>query len=193
MEVYPKKIHLKDKTSVLVRPLVEEDLDDVVKFFSKIPRSDLLIYKDDVVNTESIESWFTSSKYNKTLQLVTIHEDKIIAKGTLHKEGLYWTNATELKLIVDPGYRGKGLGTQIFNILLYEVIERRFQKVLVRYTPDNNIFLKIINRYGFKPESVLRYYLEEESKVRKDLIVASYNLEDWSRRFEYYGSIFSKK
>ena len=47
---------------------------------------------------------------------------------------------------------------------------------------------------GFKPETILRYYLiDEEKNERRDLVIASYNLEDWTRRFEFYSSLFSGK
>jgi RimJ/RimL family protein N-acetyltransferase len=190
MITYPKELILKDATRVIIRPAEREDLEYLFKFFSKIPRSDLLIYRDDVGKWETIESWFTSPQYRKVLQLIALKESEIVAKGTLHHEGLYWRRAAEIKLIVDPDYRGKGLGSQMFKVLLAEGLLHKFEKIIVRFTTDNKSFIRILDQFGFKPEAVLRCYIKsEESREYKDLVVASYNLEDWERRFELYNSI----
>ncbi len=193
MKDYPKEIVLKDKTKVIIRPISEQDLKVIHRFFSDIPRTDLLIYKDDVSKLESLEDWFTSPNYKKVLELVSLSDKEIIARATLHTEGLYWPHAAEIKLIVHPGFRGRGLGSQMFNLLLYEGLKHHFQKIIVRYIPDNLSFTKILSHYGFNPETVLNCYLFDEiSKEQKDLVIASYDLQNWERRFEFYTSIYGK-
>ena len=193
MNEYPKELELIDKTRVTIRPVEPVDVEGLYKFFSKITRLDLLVYKDDVTKWENVEDWFAASNYGKAFQLVALSKDKIVAKGSLHSEGLYWSLAAELKLIVDPNYRRKGLGSQLFNILLYEGLKRHFEKIIVRYISDNISFTKILNRYGFKPETVLSCYVKDElSSITKDLVIASYDLENWERRFEFYSSIYGR-
>jgi L-amino acid N-acyltransferase YncA len=193
MNEYPKELELIDKTRVTIRPVEPVDVEGLYKFFSKITRLDLLVYKDDVTKWENVEDWFAASNYGKAFQLVALSKDKIVAKGSLHSEGLYWSHAAELKLIVDPNYRRKGLGSQLFNILLYEGLKRHFEKIIVRYISDNISFTKILNRYGFKPETVLSCYVKDElSSITKDLVIASYDLENWERRFEFYSSIYGR-
>ena len=193
MSGYPKELILKDKTRVITRPIIKNDLEVLVKFFSTIPRTDLLIYKDDVTKWEGIQDWFISSNYKKVMELVAVKDDEIIAKGTLHTEGLYWPHAAEVKLIVHPRYRGIGLGSQLFNLLLYEGLRHHFQKIIVRYVPDNVSFTSILNHYGFNPETILNcYVVDETTKEQKDLIIASYDLQNWERRFEFYSFIYTR-
>ena len=193
MKEYPKELNLIDKTKVITRPIEPGDVEGLYNFFSRIPKSDLLIYKDDVTKWENVESWFASSNNKKVFQLVALAKDNIVAKGSLHSEGLFWSHATELKLIVDPDYRGKGLGSQLFNILLYEGLKHHFQKIIVRYIPDNISFMKILNHYGFKPETVLSCYVKDKSSsITKDMVIASFSLENWERRFEFYSFIYRR-
>jgi RimJ/RimL family protein N-acetyltransferase len=194
MRVYPKELLLKDKTKVIVRPVIEEDCDFVRKFFSKIPKEDLLIYKDDVTKWESLENWFMNPNYEKVVELLTLKNKEVIAKGTLHAQGLYWPHAAEVKLIVHPKYRGNGIGSCMFNLLLYEGLKHHFQKIIVRYIPDNASFTKILSHYGFEPETVLNYYvLDEGTNEQKDLVIASYDLQNWERRFEFYTFIYGNR
>jgi len=190
MQGYPKELVLRDKTTVVVRRLREEDAGAVRRFFSKIPKGDLLIYKDDVAGREPLENWFLSPSYRKVEDIVAISDGEIVAKGTLNTEGLFWPHAAEVKLVVDPGCRGNGLGSLMFNLLLFEGMKRRFHKIIVRYLHDNLSFIKILNHYGFEPESILNYYVvDEDTSDKKDLVVASYDLQTWERRFEYYSYI----
>jgi RimJ/RimL family protein N-acetyltransferase len=193
MTDYPKELTLKDRSTATARPIGPEDAEALHNFLSKIPHSDLILYKDDISKRESIESWFTNPNYKKAFQLVGLKNHEIIAKGTLHNEGLYWSDAAEIKLLVRPDYRGKGLGSQMFHILLNEGIEHHFRKIIVRYVTNNLSFNKILNHYGFEPETVLSSYIKDETDgVTRDLIIASYNLENWERRFEFYNFIDSK-
>ncbi|HEX3035506.1 MAG TPA: GNAT family N-acetyltransferase [Thermodesulfobacteriota bacterium] len=194
MIIYPKKIALKDGTLIIVRPAETEDIEGLVKFFSKVPKSDLLIFKDDVTKRENIQNWFPCSTYKKCLQLIALKDDEIVSKGMLHQEGLYWQDAAELKLIVDPDYRGRGLGSQMFKILLIEGLTFNLRKIITRFTPSSKSFIRILDHYGFKPETVLRRYTNEENNGDyKDLMIASYNLEDWEGRFEVYSHIYGTK
>jgi len=55
-------------------------------------------------------------------------------------------------------------------------------------------FIKILGHYGFEPETVLNYYVTDEiTKEQKDLVIASYDLQTWERRFEFYTSIYGHK
>ena len=194
MERYPITIILRDGTEVVIRPAEDTYVERLFRFFSNMPSSDLLIFKDDLPEAEHRGNWFISNLYSKVLRLVALRGDEIIATGTVHKEGLYWLNAAEIKLIVDPPNRGKGIGSKLFNRLLLELFQLRMRKVIVRYTPDNISFTRIIGHYGFKPETVLScFIMDENTNEKKDLIIASFNLEEWANRFEFYDIIFGRK
>lgn len=191
MKSYRKDLRLLDKTIISTRLIETTDIGALYDFFSRIPKSDLLIYKNDLTVLNNIENWVTSSNDGEVFLLVALSKDKIVAKGSLQSGGPLWSHAAELKLIVDPLYREKGLGSQLFNILLYEGLKRHFQKIVIRYVPENSSFVKILDHYGFKPESVLNFYAKDDtSGIAKDLVIASFSLENWQRRFEFYSFIY---
>ncbi len=192
MGKYPVIIY-KDKNSVVyLRPATEEDLPEIEKLLRSIPYREKIIYRDDVSESEEIESWFLGSQYQKNVHLVAVTDSKVIAEGTLHSEGLYWPRAAEIKLIVHPDYRNRGIGRKMFNALIHEGFRHRFQKIIVRYRADSKGFQKMLRQFEFKPETSLRYYIEDEgTKRRKDLIIESFDLYSWTKRFEYYRIIFN--
>ncbi len=183
-----KELILKDGTRAILRPLENEDQENLFKFFSKIPIPDLLIYQDDVRERETIKSWFTNYTDKKVFQLGASKDSDIIAKGSLHKRVSYWQHAAEIKLIVDPDFRGRGLGSQMFKTFLAHGLNLNFEKIVVRFTPDNKGFTAMLDHFKLKPEAILNSYVTcKETGEQKDLLIASYNLGDWKGRFELYG------
>ena len=192
MTTYPIILNLNSNTRVSFRPVEDKDFNHLNILIGEIPRNELIIYKDDVVLGEKIEEWFLSKKYLKNVHIIAFIDNMVVAEGTMHSEGLYWKNAAEIKLMVHPKYRNLGIGRKMFSILLQEGFKKKIQKIVVRYTPENKGFQKILEQFEFKPEAVLHYYIEdEEMKKRKDLIVASFDLASWSKRFEYYRFLFN--
>lgn len=192
MSNYPVLILLKNKTKVNIRPIEDTDLPGVKELWKHIPADEKIIYRDDVSRTDAIESWFLNSGYRKNVHLIAETDKRIIAEGTLHSEGLYWQHSAEIKLIIHPEYRNLGIARKLFSTLIYEGLRNRFQKIIVRYRDDSRGFKKILQQFEFRAETSLRYYVEDESsKKRKDLIIASFDLANWSHRFDYYKVIFN--
>ena len=191
MEEYPIKIVLSDKTEADIKEIEDEDIGLVTEFLEKVPLSDTVIYRDDVCEQENPMEWFVDDSKKKLFQIISIVDGDVTGIGTLHKEGIYWHNSAELKIIVIPKYRGKGLGSVMFNLLLQHGLKLKIQKIIVRYLADNKNFMNILRHYDFQPESLLNQYILDDKKHHKDLIIASFNLDEWSRRFEYYSFYFN--
>ena len=151
----------------------------------------MIIYRGDVCDEENPGEWFIDKSKEKLFQIISILEKKVIGIGTLHKEGIYWQNSAELKILIDPKYRGKGLGSVMFNLLLQHGLKLKIQKIIVRYLAGNENFIKILRHYNFQPESLLNQYILDDDNHYKDLIIASFNLDEWNRRFEYYSFYFN--
>lgn len=192
MNKYPLLINLANNLTVLLRPANEDDFPGIEKLLTSIPLHEKIIYKDDVQAGEKIESWFLNPQYHKNVHLVALHNSMVVAEGTLHSKGLYWSGAAEIKLIVHPDYRNMGIGRKMFKTLLYEGFSNKFQKIIVRFRADSEGFQKILRQFEFTPETSLKYYVEDEvTRRRKDLVIASFDLASWTRRFEYYRIIFN--
>ena len=69
-------------------------------------------------------------------------------------------------------------------------MENGMQKLVIRYASDNKGIKKLLKNYGFDSEITLSYFLEDKkSKMHKDLVVSSLNIQDWKRRFEFYSPV----
>ena len=186
MEEYPLKIVLSDNSEVRIKEIDERDKSGIEQFLKKIPLADFLIYKDEESNSQHPLNWFLDKDKKKLFEIISVFENDVIGIGTLHREGIYWQDSAELKLFVDPCKRGKGLGSIMFNLLLARGLKLKIKKIIVRYMADNQYFLKMLVKYDFQPESFLNMYVLDDDRHFRDMIIASLNLDEWNRRFQYY-------
>ena len=71
-----------------------------------------------------ITNWCANLDYDRVLPILAVvrvnDHEKIVADGTLHTERYGWsTHVAEIRMVIDPEYRDKGLG----RILLRELYD----------------------------------------------------------------------
>ncbi len=87
---YQKEVSLKDGTKVLLRPMVAEDQDALYEFFQAIPREEARYLRDDVQSRLLVEKWAKNLDYEKTLPILAVKDDIIIADTTLNRRRSGW-------------------------------------------------------------------------------------------------------
>jgi GNAT superfamily N-acetyltransferase len=71
---------------------------------------------DRIDNKALIESWGLELDYAKVLPLLALEGTKIVADASLHRrEGGPLRLVGRIKWLIDPAYRGAGLGTLLVN------------------------------------------------------------------------------
>lgn len=48
----------------------------------------------------------------------------------------------------------------MFKTFLAEGLKQNFEKVIIRFTPDNKSFAKMLDNFALKPEALLNTYVE---------------------------------
>jgi len=186
-ENYPQEILLKDKSRLVCRTVEIQDCKILEEFFLSVPELDFQIFRDEVISEDKVEDWLVSTIKKNYLQLIVLDNSKVIAIGTLKPEEDYRKNTAEINIIVAPEQRRKGIGSRLFDLLLYEGLEFGMQKLIIRYASDNKGIISLLNNYGFETEISLNYHInDKENKTQQDIIVSSLNIQDWKRRFEFY-------
>ncbi|MBF8299010.1 MAG: putative GCN5-related N-acetyltransferase [Dehalococcoidia bacterium] len=118
LSMYPKDITLREGTSVTLRPMASADGDALLDFFQRIPADDRYYLKEDVLDPSVIKRWMAELDFDRTLPIVALAGGKIIADGTLHRtRAMARRHVGSLRILVDPAYRMKGLGTMLLHEL----------------------------------------------------------------------------
>ncbi len=116
---YPKQLPVSSGSGVTVRPMVSEDADALRKFFLTIPDEERYFLKDDVVSEVVINRWAEDLDYDRALPLLVFDGDRICADGLLIRHrGDARSHYAEIRIVVDPDYRERGLGTALMRELI---------------------------------------------------------------------------
>jgi RimJ/RimL family protein N-acetyltransferase len=116
---FPQEVVLRDGRHVLLRPFTESDTDLLYEFFRRLPTEVRRTAWDNIEDRALIESWSRNIDYSKVFPLVAVNGHSIVADATLHRrERGPLRLVGRIKWLIDPVYRGQGLGTTLVNNLI---------------------------------------------------------------------------
>jgi RimJ/RimL family protein N-acetyltransferase len=127
---YPQEAALRDGRRVLLRPFAERDVDALYDFFHRMPVEYRRFAWDNVDNRALIESWGRAIDYGKVFPLLALDGQRIVADATLHlRDGGPLRLVARIKWMLDPAFRGVGLGTLLVKQLISHARERGMRHV----------------------------------------------------------------
>jgi len=149
---YPQECALRDGRRVLLRPFAEKDVDSLYEFFHRMPNEYRRFAWDNLDNRPLIESWGRSIDYAKVFPLLAVDGNRVVADATLHmRKGGPLRLVARVKWMLDPEYRGAGLGTSLVNHLIHIARERGMRHVSCMLISDLEAdAVKTLQDLGFK-------------------------------------------
>ena len=172
LKQYPRREKLHDGTEVVLRLMVKEDQRALFQFFQRVPKEDRLFLRDDVSSPKTIQAWVDGLNYNRVLPLLALVDGKIIGDATVHRrEGGWMRHVGKVRLVIDPDYREKGLGT----ILVRELVEigksLELDRLVAEIMGIQQAALSAFRRLGFEREAVLYRHVKDLADRPQDLVI----------------------
>ncbi|MGH9459182.1 MAG: GNAT family N-acetyltransferase [Thermoanaerobaculia bacterium] len=113
---YPQEAALRDGRRVLIRPFTEHDVEALHQFFLRLPDENRRFAWKRVEDRRVVEEWGRNIDYGKTLPLLALDGTKIVADASLHRRrGGPLRLVGRIRWLIDPEYRGVGLGQVLIN------------------------------------------------------------------------------
>jgi GNAT superfamily N-acetyltransferase len=113
---YPQEAALRDGRRVLLRPFAAHDTHALNEFFQHLPVDYRRFAWDPIDNPALIESWGRDIDHAKVFPLIALDGNRIVADATLHRrKGGPLRLVGRIKWMLDPQFRGVGLGTLLVN------------------------------------------------------------------------------
>jgi GNAT superfamily N-acetyltransferase len=113
---YPQEAVLRDGRRVLIEPFREHYTEALWEFFQRLPEETRRLAWDRIDNRGLIESWGRNIDYGKAFPLLALNGSAVVADATLHRrEGGPLRLVGRIKWMIDPQYRGIGLGSLLVN------------------------------------------------------------------------------
>ena len=113
---YPQEASLRDGRRILIRPFKESDVDHLHEFFMRLPQETRRFAWADIEKKSTVQKWAANLDYARALPLLALDGSKVVADATLHRrDGGPLRRVGRIKWLIDPDYRGVGLGTTLVN------------------------------------------------------------------------------
>ncbi len=180
MEKFSKTVKLKDDTTVLLRLMVESDLDQLCKFYRTIPESDRLFLRIDVTDRSNVERRFGRLNYDYVYPILALVEDRIIGIATLFRAEFGWKrNLGEVRVLIAPEFQRKGLATIFIRELFFHALKAKIYKLQAEMVDNQESAIAAFERLGFREEARLKKHVTDIRGRRRDLVIMTLDIEDF--------------
>ncbi len=189
LRLYPKQVSLRDWTKVTLWPMKGGDEGRLHEFFSRIPEEDRKLLKEDVANREVIANWCRRIDFNRVLPILAEAHGKIVGDATLHRRQSGWLqHVGEIRVVVDPEYRRKGLGSLLIEDLMLLAIDVKLERLFVELIANEITAVRAFERVGFERVAHLPGFARDRSNVSQDLLVLSVDISTADQPETYFFS-----
>ena len=170
--IYPKTVLLRDGTEVVLRPLGEDDGGKLLDFFASIPQEERYYLQDNVASPEVVRHWTHHPDFERVIPIVALVDDNIVADGSLHRSPTpSRRHAGELRVVVHPDYRKRGLGARVIRELVDTALDEGLSMVYFRLVVGReDAAIQAAKGLGFVEAGVLHGAIKDARGVYLDVV-----------------------
>jgi L-amino acid N-acyltransferase YncA len=161
-----------------IRTPAAADLDALMDFFGRVPESERTFFKEPVLDRATVESWLSADRGRRGVALEAGRVAGYVAVVPLAG----WSDHVgELRLVVDPGQRGRGLGRDLARWALLQALECGLAKLFVEVVAEQEGAVAMFQALGFHAEGLLRDHVRDRHGDLRDLALLAHPVADqWS-------------
>ena len=156
---YPHEAVLRDGRRVTLRPFTAGDVDALHEFFVKLPVEYRRFAWDHVEDRRVVEEFGRELDYAKAFPLLVMANGKIIADATLHRRKSGPLRMVgRVKWMIDPEWRGVGLGTLLVNQFIGIARENGLKHLNCMLISDlEGDAIRVLSELGFRQYPIEDY------------------------------------
>jgi ribosomal protein S18 acetylase RimI-like enzyme len=159
-----------------IRPIVTSDREALAQFFARVPEGDRTFFKEDVLEDRVVDAWTEPRDGDE--RLVAVEDDVVVGWMAL-SGGVGWSDHVgDLRLVVAPSHRRRGLGRALAQRALTDALRRDYTKITVELVSDQAGAIRMFTDLGFQAEALLIDHVRDRSGELRDLLVLAHHAND---------------
>jgi len=177
-----------DGTGAVVRTMAAGDEAAILAFARGLPAHDLLFLPRDITHPRVLAAWVNEIERGAMVTLLAVREDAVVGCAAIVHDPLSWSpHVAELRVIVAPGLRGKGLGRILMEEAFSVAVSLGAEKIVAQMTADQVGAVTAFESMGYRAEALLRDHVKDRSGSKHDIVVLSHDVAAVQARLEAYG------
>jgi ribosomal protein S18 acetylase RimI-like enzyme len=155
------------------RPIEPGDEPALRRFFERIPEGDRTFLKEDVDDPQVVAAWASPG----TARVIALDGDEVVGSVAVVPLHGWSSHVGEIRLVVDPEHRGRGIGRQLARHAVADAVELGLAKLVVDVISDQTALIGMFRALGFEPEALLADHVRDRSGELRDLMVLANDVE----------------
>jgi L-amino acid N-acyltransferase YncA len=156
-----------------IRPLETRDEAAVDRFLDRIPEGDRTFFKENVSDPDVRAAWFRAG----TSRFLALDGDTVVGYVAVVPLTSWSSHVGELRVIVDPDHRGRGVGRALTRQAMLEALELGLTKMVIEVIADQEPTIAMFRSLGFVPEALLTDHVRDQAGQLRDLMVLAHSVE----------------
>jgi L-amino acid N-acyltransferase YncA len=162
----------------------------VAAFARNLPSHDLLFLPRDITHAKVLAAWVHELERGALTTLLALRGEDVVGCATIARDPLSWSpHVAELRVVVAPGERGKGLGRVLSTGAGELAVQSGVEKLVAHMTPDQIGAVTVFETMGFRAEALLRDHVRDAEGSKHDLVILSLDVDRFRARAAAYGLV----
>ena len=184
---YPRTVAAGDSQVEIAR-MTAGDRAALVEFVATLPVHDLLFVPRDLSHPKVVDAWVRSLDTGELTSLIARHNGVMVGCTAIVTDELSWSkHVGELRVLVAPGWRGRGLGRLLIQECFAQALELGLKKLVAQMTTGQCAALAVFEELGFRAEALLRNHVADRDGALHHLALLSHDVDAVQARMQAYG------
>ncbi|WP_179403518.1 GNAT family N-acetyltransferase [Burkholderia guangdongensis] len=184
---YPRRIACGDSQIDIAR-MTSADRDAFVAFIASLPDEDLVFVPRDLRHPKVVDAWMRALDRGDVVSLVARDGGTMVGCTAIATDPLGWSrHVGELRVLVAPAGRGKGLGRALIQECFAQALERGLKKLVAQMTTQQPAAIAVFEELSFRAEALLHNHVIDRDGGMHDLVLLSHDVDEVAARHAMYG------
>ena len=184
---YPRRVECGGSPVEIAR-MGAGDREALVAFVATLPAHDLLFLPRDIGHPKVVDAWMRALDSGELTSLVARDGTAMVGCTAIFTDDLSWSkHVGELRVLVSPAWRGKGLGRVLIQECFAQALELGLKKLTAQMTTAQQSAIALFEELGFRAEALLARHVADRSGTLHDLVLLSHDVAAVEARNDAYG------